>query len=192
MWTSFSDGIRSGNFNIAFQQAGIEPEKEKISAVLEIFRNHKPNIQLSKESRIILEILSGNYRFAMLTNGFMPTQRYKVEALDIEQDFEQILYTEELGREFWKPSPRGFEVLLERLDLEPADCVYIADNAAWDFNGPHSLGMPTIHVCSPDRIQDNQPTDEMSTPQQKITSLIELPELLVQMRCRCCRDCGKG
>ena len=128
----------------------------------------------------------------MLTNGFLPAQRYKAEALGITKRFEQILYTEELGREFWKPSPKGFEVLLERLGLEPAECVYIADNAAWDFAGPNSLGMATIHICSPHRIQNNEPADEISTPNYKITSLMELPELLLKMRCRCCGGCSEG
>ena len=40
---------------------------------------------------------------------FLPTQRLKVQALGIEHYFKAIMYTEELGREFWKPSPRGFE-----------------------------------------------------------------------------------
>ncbi|AQQ71358.1 Pyrimidine 5'-nucleotidase YjjG [Limihaloglobus sulfuriphilus] len=185
MWNSFSEGVRKDIFNSAFIAAGIEPDKQMVSRVLDVFRNHRPDISLPEDTRAVLDVLGGDFRLAMLSNGYLPAQQYKLDALGIEERFAQVLFTEELGREFWKPSAKGFEVLLERLNHTPDECVYIADNAAWDFAGPKSLGMPTIHVCSPERTQDNRPPDESYAPDYRINSLLELPELLIKMRCRC-------
>jgi putative hydrolase of the HAD superfamily len=186
MWGSFQKGIRKGNFNLAFEAAGIDPGDEEIARVLTVFRNHRPDIHLPEETRAVLDVLGGDFQLAILTNGYLPAQRYKLEALGIEARFAQVLYTDELGRDYWKPSPKGFEVLLERLGLRPDECVYIADNASWDFAGPKSLGMQTVHVCQPWRIQDNQPPQESFAPDYKINSLLELPELLIRLRCSCC------
>lgn len=84
-----------------------------------------------------------------MTDGYLPTQRLKVQALGIEGYFAAIVYTEELGRQFWKPSPRGFERLMELLKARPEQMVYVADNETKDFIAPNQLGMLTIQLLRP-------------------------------------------
>ena len=64
---------------------------------------------------MVLKTLKKRYKLALLTDGYLPAQRLKVQALGIEKYFQAIVYTEELGREYWKPSTRGFENILKEL-----------------------------------------------------------------------------
>jgi putative hydrolase of the HAD superfamily len=57
-----------------------------------------------------------------------------------------IVCTDELGKEYWKPSVVPFKVALEWLGISPAEAVYIGDDARTDFVGPNSLGMLTIQI----------------------------------------------
>jgi len=84
-----------------------------------------------------------------LTDGYLPPQRLKVEALGLNGRFDPIVFTEELGRESWKPSPVGF-MLIERVcKAQPRNCLYIGDNPAKDFVAPRARGWRTIRVRRP-------------------------------------------
>ncbi|MCL5280113.1 MAG: HAD family hydrolase [Planctomycetes bacterium] len=147
--------------------------------LLEVHRTHTPALTLPPESRAVLENLN-RYILGLLTDGYLPTQRLKVQALDIEHYFRAIMYTEELGREFWKPSPRGFEKLLEQLGARPGETVYVADNETKDFIAPNRLGLLTIQLLRPAELyrQPSAPAD--TAPRVKIATIGELSGVLAQ------------
>ena len=113
-----------------------------------------------------------------MTDGFLPAQKLKVRALGIEKYFKSIIYTEELGRQFWKPSPAGFEKLLRDLNAKPETCAYVADNPAKDFIAPNQLGFTTIQIIRPNRIHLDTPKTPDATPKCTINNLSQLLELL--------------
>ena len=81
-----------------------------------------------------LEYLSDrNIRLGMITDGYKITQRNKLEVLDIEKYFECIVVTDELGKEFWKPHRKPYDIVKESLDLEYNEIVYVGDNVNKDF-----------------------------------------------------------
>jgi putative hydrolase of the HAD superfamily len=149
IWALFESGNRTSTFDAALRELGIPAESALIQRLVEVYRTHTPTISLPAESRDVLEELRNRYVLALLTDGYLPAQRLKVEALDIQRYFKAIVYTEELGREHWKPSPVGFERLLETLNARPGEAVYVADNEAKDFIAPNRLGMLTIQVLRP-------------------------------------------
>jgi putative hydrolase of the HAD superfamily len=69
-----------------------------------------------------------------------------MEALDLDRFFDAIVFTDDLGREAWKPSPEPFVIIADRLGIRAPEAVYIADNPLKDFLGPRSLGMRTIRI----------------------------------------------
>jgi putative hydrolase of the HAD superfamily len=146
LWKHFTTGDGGSTFNLALADLGIPDDGRLIGRLVEIYRTHTPALALPPESRAVLEDLKGRYTLGLLTDGFLPTQRLKVQALGIEPYFKAIMYTEELGREFWKPSPRGFERLLEMLEARPEQAVYVADNEIKDFIAPNRLGLLTVQL----------------------------------------------
>ncbi len=174
----FDAGNHTSVFNAALDDLGIAYTPQTIKHLVGVYREHSPDINLPAESKEILELLSGEYVLALLTDGFLPTQKLKAQALGLQRYFQVIIYTEELGRECWKPSTKGFKHLLEQFHEKPANCVYVADTAKKDFIGPKQLGMNTIQLSRPNRIHDTPPANADAAPDQIIASIIQLPHAL--------------
>jgi len=152
LWEQFTAGNRTKTFNAALDELGIGYDDELIGELIEVYRNHKPKITLPQDSLDALCELSTKYTLALLTDGFLPGQQFKVQALAIEKYFKSILYTEQLGRECWKPSPAGFEKIMQALKVEAENMAYVADNEKKDFIAPNKLGFSTIQLIRPARI----------------------------------------
>jgi putative hydrolase of the HAD superfamily len=178
LWDGFITGDRGTTFNAALTRLGIPYDADVIHRLVEIYRTHPPSLTLPPESRTVLDELQGRYTLALLTDGFLPTQRLKVRALDIERYFQAIIYTEELGREHWKPSPRGFERLMEILGTGPEQMVYVADNETKDFIAPNRLGLLTIQVLRPSGLYSRPASLPDAAPNMKIDGIGELPDVL--------------
>lgn len=177
----FDEGNRTKTFNAALDELGIAYDEDIIRELVTTYRNHRPNILLPKESRQILGSLSLKYILALLTDGFLPAQQLKVEALGIKGYFKCIIYTEELGRSSWKPSLAGFEKLLTIINTKPQQAVYVADNALKDFIAPNQMGMTTIQVLRPAGIHTSRAPDQQAEPGHAIRNLSELPDLLAKL-----------
>ncbi len=178
IWELFSSGTRKDTFNAAAEKLGIKFDEQYIKLLVSVFRNHKPNIVLPKDSRQILTDLKIRYKLGLITDGWLPGQEYKVESLGIESFFDSIIYTEKLGREFWKPSPKGFEKLLADLEIDAAEAVYIGDNIEKDFIAPNQMGFKTIRIVRGKGIHTTPASLPDAEAQYKIDSLMKLNELL--------------
>jgi len=174
----FKSGERTRIFNISLEELGISFDNQLIKELVEVYRTHQPDIHLPSESREILDTLQKKYTLAMLTDGFLPAQRLKVKALGIEDYFKCIIYTEELGRDAWKPSTAGFEKLISVLNIPAEHTAYIADNLKKDFIAPNKLGMLTIQLIRPLRVHTEISKDPQSQPDKVIKNINELPLLL--------------
>ncbi len=181
---AFLSGQRNQVFNTALETFGIDYDREFILDLVKVYRGHFPAISLDKECLEVLETVRDRYRLGLLTDGFLPAQRYKVEALGIESFFEKIVYTEQLGREFWKPNPRGFEHLLDFFQCPPDQSVYIGDNLSKDFVAPNALGMHTIQVRRPNGVHLDANTAPNGRPQQVCEGLSPVLELVGRLESR--------
>jgi len=187
-WRQFKAGNRKKTFNVALRELDIGynvalrglgvVDDELIQQLIYVYRNHDPKIKLPKESGDVLSELSRNYMLALLTDGFLPAQQLKVQALGLEKYFKCIIYTEQLGREFWKPSPVGFERLMETLNAKPQSMAYVADNQMKDFIAPNRLGFVTIQIIRPARLHSESSQEPDSAAQYTIRQISQLPALL--------------
>lgn len=180
IWRCFITGDRGSTFNLALAELGIPCEPPLIHKLVELYRTHMPTLTLPPESRDILEELKDRYTLGLLTDGFLPTQRLKVQALGIEHYFKAIMYTEELGREHWKPSPLGFQRLLEALSARPEQAVYVADNETKDFIAPNRLGLLTIQLLHPCGLYRQPSPLPEASPKRKIGNLGILEKVLAE------------
>ena len=152
LWRAFEAGPRDRVFNTVLQQLGRADDPQIVAELVGLYRCHRPTLQLEPQVLGAIEKLHQKYKLGLITDGYLPTQRLKVEALRLENTFDHIIYTEELGREFWKPSSRSYELMAETLGCLHPQCVYIADNPAKDFIAPNRLGWLTIQLLRPDRV----------------------------------------
>jgi putative hydrolase of the HAD superfamily len=183
LWRHFSQGNRDRTFNAAMDELGVQFDKRLIAQLVQVYRSHRPDIQLPPESARTLEALKATYTLALLTDGFLPAQRLKVQALGLEPCFSTMVFTEELGRSCWKPSPAGFEWLVEHLGIPANRMVYVADNESKDFIAPNRLGMYTIQIARPNGLHKAPCRLPDAPAKLRIARLSELEPLLRGLAC---------
>ena len=92
----------------------------------------------------VIAYLKTKYRLAILTNGSPISQRRKLESTGILNMFELSVVSGEVGID--KPDPRIFDVMCERLNVKPQDCLYIGDNYVNDVLGARNAGWHAIYL----------------------------------------------
>jgi len=181
LWKQFTSGNRTRTFNSALDELGVAYDDNLIQELIKTYREHVPKITLPSDSKEILDQLSDKYTLALLTDGFLPAQKLKVQALGIEKYFRCIVYTEELGRDCWKPSPAGFEKIMQTLNTEPQMSAYIADNEEKDFIAPNKMGFLTVQIIRPARVHTSVSQQCGAKAQFVIHKISELPALLEKL-----------
>lgn len=155
MWQQFCDGIRGAVFNNVLSAEGVVPEDDLIKKIVEVYRSHNPTISLYPEARQILNHFHGKKKLGLLSDGYLTTQKNKVSALGIEPFFDIIVFTDTMGRKFWKPDPAGYKKIMDFFGLSGEACIYIGDNPQKDFFGARILGWKTVQVKREDGIYKN-------------------------------------
>ncbi|HEY3445977.1 MAG TPA: HAD family hydrolase [Myxococcales bacterium] len=174
LWRMFVAGVRGDTFDRWLQQEGFAPDDHR-QAMVRAYREHAPSIAPFPRAPDLLQRLRRRYRLGLLTDGDAGVQRRKLQALGIGRHFDAVILTDELGREFWKPHPRPFERLLQRLEVEPAAAVYVADNCAKDFLGARRVGLRTIRLRRADaEYCDVEPPTARHAPEVTAGSLEEV------------------
>ena len=149
MWNCFESGKSGKIFNDALKSENLEPEKELVASLVEVYRLHKPNISPFPDAIPFLEKLYNKKMLGLLTDGYLTVQKNKVNALGIEKYFDIIVYTDELGRNFWKPHKAGYEKIMNELSVSGKECLYVGDNPVKDFYSAKKLGWKTIRIKRP-------------------------------------------
>lgn len=119
---------------------------EDIKALVQVYRNAKPKLKLYEDSIEILNKLKYNYKLGLITDGLAYVQWNKIKLLEVEKYFDNIIVTDDLGREYWKPHIMSFKNMAEKFKFLPNECVYIGDNPNKDFYGAKKLGYKTIRL----------------------------------------------
>lgn len=119
---------------------------EDIKALVQVYRNSKPKLKLYDDSIKVINILKGHYKLGLITDGLASVQWNKIRLLDLEKYFDNIIVTDDLGREYWKPHILPFKNMADKFKLLPEDCIYIGDNPHKDFIGAKKLGYKTIRI----------------------------------------------
>ena len=146
----FNSGERKNIFDSYINEFG--ETNYTINELVNLYRSHVPNINLLPGIDEYLLSLSRVYKLGLVTDGYIQTQKNKIKALGLNNIFDQILITEELGREFWKPSTVPFSKICDKLGVIPMEAIYIADNPKKDFKGPNQLKMDSIRL----RLKDGE------------------------------------
>lgn len=175
---AFHQGDRSTIFNQVLEDLDQRCDEQIIAELISLYRCHRPVLSLKPKVRQMLESLGQHYKLGLLTDGRLPGQRLKVQALGIEKTFDHIVYTEDLGREHWKPSTKGFELMAQTLGCDHNTCMYIADNCSKDFLAPNKLGWLTVQVQTTNQIYRDVEIPPDGAPQYHVSDVTDIVELL--------------
>ena len=145
--------------------------------LVQVYRQHKPEIALPAESSSTLRSLAvDGHRLFLVTDGNHHVQNRKVETLGIRSFVEHAYLTRRYGREATKPGTKAFELILARTQAKAADLIYVGDNPRKDFIGVRSLGGSTIRVLTGD-FADEVPAPGYE-PDLTVDSISEIPSAL--------------
>jgi putative hydrolase of the HAD superfamily len=134
-------------FQQILAEIGQDVSERAIHDLIDIYRTSDRQLTLFPDAdRAIDRFRAAGTYLAILTDGWLDPQQKKIHWLNLHKRMDAIFYTDALGKDFWKPSPRGFEQLMRHFNLPPGECIYIADNELKDFAGPNRLGWRTVKI----------------------------------------------
>lgn len=134
-------------YNRLLDKYGIPYDENKIQYYVGLYRNHRPRISLSRTVIKLLKYLrDSGYKIGVITDGYKETQRNKINSLKLENYVDEIIVTDELGREYWKPHPKAFEKIRKKLNIDFNEMVYIGDNPQKDFYISEVHPVKTIRI----------------------------------------------
>lgn len=166
-------------FNRVLDKLNISYEIDDIKKLVEIYRGHKPEIKLYDDAKYILDTLyKKGIKLGIITDGYKITQRNKLEALNIEDYFECIVVTDELGREFWKPHRKSYEIMKNKLKFDYDEMVYVGDNLSKDFVTANKLGMKTVFINRIEGVYSGVEIDDEYLASLEVTNLRKLESIL--------------
>ncbi|MCH7527275.1 MAG: HAD family hydrolase [Planctomycetes bacterium] len=170
----FDTPDRGRVFNVVLAELNVADPEPIVRRMIETFRNHKPRINLHPDADAALARFRPRYKLGVISDGYSTAQHAKIEALSIRSRVDEIIVTDDWGREFWKPHPRAFEEIARRLKVTPPNCAYVSDNPAKDFIAPNALGWKTVFVNRPDGVHTQNAPPQGGEPQRTIATLDEL------------------
>ena len=115
-----------------------------------------------------LDLLSADYRHAVLSNSALPAQERKLRALGVLDRFEVVLCAAELG--VAKPQAEAFLAVCAAMGLPPREVAYVGNEPDIDARGATEAGLLGIWL---DRHGVGGRTDLV-----RISGLAELPGVL--------------
>ena len=176
LWGRFCRGEAAGAFDDLSATYKLDLSADDIRGLLEVYRTHRPDIRPFESIPDLLALLHGRCKLGLLSDGFLPAQQLKLEALKLGRFFEETVFTDQMGRDAWKPSPAGFERIGDLLGEAHAACAYVADNPAKDFVAPNALGWLTVQYRQPGQVHADKPAPQAGDP----AAVVSLPGQLYQ------------
>lgn len=172
-------GHRKELFQQAYRSLGRGELPASLGAnLLKAYREHRPeSLPWFPDARDVVGRLHARHALELISDGFLPTQANKFHALGAGIWIPNPIFTESLGREHWKPSPKAFEMVMSRHPIGTR-FVYVADNPSKDFVAPRTLGWQAIRVARPSGVYHAAAVHPEGPPHITIEDLTSLPDLL--------------
>lgn len=177
LWQLFSKD-RQNVYARLFCEEGIAPADGVMQKLVEIYREHKPLLNLSKETENTLKKLRAKgVLLGIITDGTVERQLAKISALGLGKLVDRIIVTDSLGGEaFRKPNPAAFIKMAKDLGVEFEEAVYVGDNPKKDFAVRRSLPIRTVQVLG--GLYQNEPYAYGVEPDTTIENISLIPQIL--------------
>jgi putative hydrolase of the HAD superfamily len=134
-------------FNRLYDKYQIEYSKEIILGLVNEYRGHFPDIQFYDDVLPCLsELKRSGIKIGIITDGYAIAQRQKLKAIQADEYFDEVIVTDELGREYWKPHPKAFELMKEKFRVNFDEMIYVGDNPEKDFYISRTYPIKTVRI----------------------------------------------
>lgn len=173
----FDNGERKKIFNRALNYLGIEDNYENINMMIDAYRSHQPSIDLLEDAVWVLNNIRDSVKLGLISDGYLISQRNKVDALQLNNYIHTIILSDELGRKYWKPSVVPYEEAVRQLGCNHDQCVYVGDNVGKDFITAKKLGWTTINVNRGEGIYSGRCVSAEYHAHYQINSLREMKKI---------------
>lgn len=166
-------------FNRVLDSFNIKYTKEIIVELIKSYREHTPDIKFFDDViPTINDLRNKGYKLGIITDGYKETQLRKIEVLKCRELFDEIIITDELGREFWKPHEKAYRLMSEKLSVKLENMIYIGDNVMKDFITANKLHIETICIERISGIYNQAKMNKEYLSRYKIKNLYGLFKLL--------------
>ncbi len=176
-WADYARGLKTKNevkFNRlvdTFKTLNIKMSQTEIEVLADAYLDFLKQEHLLIDGAIeLLDYLKDTYRLHILTNGFKEVQLDKLRHSGIDQYFDNMITSEEIGK--LKPHPDVFKHALQTAQTLAHHSFMIGDNFKTDILGAQNVGMHVIHF---DPYNEND-VDYKIIP--KVKYLLEIKEIL--------------
>jgi HAD superfamily hydrolase (TIGR01549 family) len=157
----------------------VVPEDAQIQGlVVTRYQSFVHAIEVARDVPLVLTKLRDQYRLGLVSN--YPCRRSIEDSLrkiGLRDVFEAVVVSGDVG--YVKPHAKPFETVLNRLKLQPEECVFVGDNWLADIQGAKRMGMPAILISQYTPYEEFEPFDGDHQPDATIRRLSELEELLL-------------
>lgn len=145
-WAWYQLGERDKIFSLTLDELGLPQDTQTIEFIERLYTGHTPAIATFPDVIPCLQTLHMRAAVTILTDGVAALQQRKINALKLDHFIHRAVFTDEWGREFWKPHTRGYLELQEWMGLPPHKCLYVGDNPQKDFDGARKLGWHCLRI----------------------------------------------
>lgn len=161
-------------FDTVLQRFSLPTDAETVDWLVAAYRERSLFLTPYPDARPTLETLAGRVLIGLITDGPWPVQRAKFAALGLEEYFNAIVFTDEIGPDAWKPSPAPYEAVERMLGVVQDALVYVADDPQKDFIGARGRGWITLRIRRPDSLHGGLEPGPGYGPDGEIETLVEL------------------
>jgi putative hydrolase of the HAD superfamily len=174
----FAGGAGSATFQETLNVLGCQPEPHLLSAMVDVYRTHTPEISLPPDSTHCLAVMGDVARLGLITDGRPLAQHAKCERLGLPDLLSTIVCTGSWGAAFHKPHKRAFEFMERQLGSRDDTFVYVADNPLKDFTAPLARGWTTVRIRRPGGLYAHLESSTDCAPHKQLEDLWHLPRLI--------------
>ncbi len=170
-------------FNFLLEQTiGRNDDRILAAAVVAYRRARDSSLVTYPHTRLVLNrLLRSGYKMAVVSDAPRFEAWLRLTALGLQHSFDLVLTFDDTG--FHKPDPRGFQMALEVLEVEPDRAVVIGDWKERDILGGRNAGLHTVYARYGDLY--SQYTDKVvgdgPEPDFVVDDLLQLLDVLDQL-----------
>lgn len=163
------DELRLAVWRRLLAEAGGSPDgqAEKVATAYGIVRRENGARLIDGVPNLLSELRAAGYGLGLLTNGEPYAQWETIRSLGVEPLFDVVLVAGDIG--LYKPDPRAFAVLLDRLGASPEAALFVGDSYEADVMGAHAAGIRSAWIRPAET-----PRPGAVAPEYEISSVLDV------------------
>lgn len=166
-------------FNRFYEFVNYEYSEKDIIHLVYEYRNHFPNLSLYTDVLPCMDYLKKNgIKTGIITDGYKESQQQKIKAIKANEYIDKMIITDQLGREYWKPHPKSFEILKEYFNVDYNEIMYVGDNPTKDFYISSIYPITTVRIKRENGVYVNSKYFKGIKERITISSLTEIIKIL--------------